>query len=154
MSLVQKLFNAGVVGAGGAGFPTHVKAKSTVEFVLVNGAECEPLIHKDFELMCNFPDEIVSGVELMTSQTSAKKAYFGIKAKNANAIDEIEKIRKEVQNLIGTSNKLDKEREGLETYLETKKGEKEKIASPRRREDAKEEELSLCLCFAVFAASL
>ncbi len=95
MSLVQKLFDAGVVGAGGAGFPTHVKAKSTVEYVLVNGAECEPLIHKDFELMCNFPDEIVSGVELMTTQTSAKKAYFGIKAKNAKAVDEIEKRIKE-----------------------------------------------------------
>ena len=49
----QKIFDAGVVGAGGAGFPTHIKAKSKVEFVLVNGAECEPLIHKDYELMKN-----------------------------------------------------------------------------------------------------
>ncbi|KAF0214086.1 MAG: respiratory-chain NADH dehydrogenase domain-containing [Ignavibacteria bacterium] len=97
MNLVQKIFDAGVVGAGGAGFPTHVKAKSSVEFVLANGAECEPLIHKDFELMCNFPDEIVNGVELMTKQTSAKKAYFGIKAKNIDAIDEIEKRIKETK---------------------------------------------------------
>jgi Na+-translocating ferredoxin:NAD+ oxidoreductase RnfC subunit len=51
MNLEEKIFNAGVVGAGGAGFPTHIKAKSKVEFVLVNGAECEPLIHKDYELM-------------------------------------------------------------------------------------------------------
>ncbi|MEK6552956.1 MAG: hypothetical protein AABZ54_05855, partial [Bacteroidota bacterium] len=51
MDLVKKIFDAGVVGAGGAGFPTHIKAKSKVEFVLVNGAECEPLIHKDYELM-------------------------------------------------------------------------------------------------------
>ncbi|OGU66873.1 MAG: NADH dehydrogenase [Stygiobacter sp. RIFOXYC12_FULL_38_8] len=97
MNLVQKIFDAGVVGAGGAGFPTHVKAKSSVEFVLANGAECEPLIHKDFELMCNFPDEIVNGVELMTKQTSAKKAYFGIKAKNVEAVDEIEKRIKETK---------------------------------------------------------
>ena len=91
MDLVQKIFDAGVVGAGGAGFPTHVKAKSKVEFVLANGAECEPLIHKDYELMCNFAPEIVSGVELMIKQTSAKKSYFGIKAKNALAQEAIEK---------------------------------------------------------------
>lgn len=97
MNLIQKIFDAGVVGAGGAGFPTHVKAKSSVEFVLVNGAECEPLIHKDFELMCNFPEEIVKGVEVMTKQTSAKKAYFGIKAKNTKAVDEIEKLIKETR---------------------------------------------------------
>ena len=91
MDLVQKIFDAGVVGAGGAGFPTHVKAKSKVEFVLANGAECEPLIHKDYELMCNFAPDIVSGVELMIKQTSAKKSYFGIKAKNALAQESIEK---------------------------------------------------------------
>ena len=91
MDLVQKIFDAGVVGAGGAGFPTHIKAKSKVEFVLVNGAECEPLIHKDFELMCNFAPEIVNGVDLMIKQTSAKKSFFGIKAKNADAVEAVEK---------------------------------------------------------------
>ncbi len=91
MDIVEKIFNAGVVGAGGAGFPTHIKAKSKVEFVLVNGAECEPLIHKDFELMCNFAPQILSGVEIMLNQTSAKKSYFGIKAKNQKAIETVEK---------------------------------------------------------------
>jgi len=91
MDLAEKIFEAGVVGAGGAGFPTHIKAKSKVEFLLVNGAECEPLIHKDFELMKNFAPEIVNGVELMSRQTSAKKTYFGIKAKNVDAIEAVEK---------------------------------------------------------------
>ncbi len=91
MDLAEKIFNAGVVGAGGAGFPTHVKAKSNVEFVLVNGAECEPLIHKDFELMKNFAPEIVKGVEMMIQQTSAKKSFFGIKSKNGAAIEAVEK---------------------------------------------------------------
>jgi Na+-translocating ferredoxin:NAD+ oxidoreductase RnfC subunit len=91
MDLVQKIFDAGVVGAGGAGFPTHIKAKSKVEFVLVNGAECEPLIHKDFELMCHFAPEIVNGVDLMIKQTNAKKSFFGIKAKNEEAVKTIEK---------------------------------------------------------------
>lgn len=91
MQIEEQIFNAGVVGAGGAGFPTHIKAKSNVEFVLVNGAECEPLIHKDYELMVNFAPEIIRGVEIMTGQTNAKKAYFGIKGKNAKAIEAVEK---------------------------------------------------------------
>ena len=82
MSLTDKIFSAGVVGAGGAGFPAHVKAKSNVEIVLANGAECEPLIHKDYELMLNFPKEIVKGLGLLLESTSAKKGFFGIKEKN------------------------------------------------------------------------
>ncbi|MEW6508496.1 MAG: 4Fe-4S dicluster domain-containing protein [Bacteroidota bacterium] len=92
MNLIEKIFNAGIVGAGGAGFPTHIKAKSKVEYVLVNGAECEPLLHKDYEIMVHFAPEIIKGVEAMVKQTSAKKAYFGIKDKNVNAIDAVEKI--------------------------------------------------------------
>ncbi len=90
MPLADKILDAGVVGAGGAGFPTHVKAKSNVEFVLANGAECEPLLHKDVEIMKNFPDEILHGMELMMESTNAHKGYFGIKSKNAEAIDAIE----------------------------------------------------------------
>jgi len=41
-------------GAGGAGFPTSVKAQNEVEYLLANGAECEPLLHKDYELMKHF----------------------------------------------------------------------------------------------------
>ena len=91
MTLTDKIFNAGVVGAGGAGFPAHVKAKSKVEFVLANGAECEPLIHKDYELMLHFPKEITKGLELVVESTSAKKGFFGIKEKNAKVISEVSK---------------------------------------------------------------
>lgn len=66
LSAIQK---AGVVGMGGAGFPTHVKLAPKdpdgIEFVLVNGAECEPYITCDDQLMRNFSAEIVSGLELM-----------------------------------------------------------------------------------------
>jgi len=89
MEISELIFNAGVVGAGGAGFPTHVKAKSNVEYVLANGAECEPLIHKDFELMVNFPGEIVDGMKNMIQSSSAIKGYFGIKEKNSKAIESI-----------------------------------------------------------------
>ena len=91
LDLTRKLFEAGVVGAGGAGFPTHIKSKSNVEYVLANGAECEPLLHKDFELMKNFAPEIIHGVELMINQTSAKKSYFGIKEKNSEAVEAVRK---------------------------------------------------------------
>lgn len=90
MNLPELLKNAGVVGAGGAGFPTYVKAASKVEFVLANGAECEPLIHKDYELMKLFPSEIVRGFSHLMQSASARKGYFGIKAKNVNAIEKIE----------------------------------------------------------------
>lgn len=91
MLIHNKILNSGVVGAGGAGFPAHIKAKSKVEFVLANGAECEPLIHKDYELMLHFPKEIMRGLELLIESTSAKKGYFGIKEKNAKAVLAISK---------------------------------------------------------------
>lgn len=89
MLIHQKIYNAGVVGAGGAGFPAHIKANSKVEFVLANGAECEPLIHKDYELMLHFPKEIMRGLELLIESTKANKGYFGIKEKNTKAISAI-----------------------------------------------------------------
>ncbi|NNG28050.1 MAG: NADH dehydrogenase subunit [Ignavibacteriaceae bacterium] len=89
MSLPEKIFDAGVVGAGGAGFPTHVKAKADTDIVLANGAECEPLIHKDYELMLHFPAEIIEGLELLVESTSAKKSFVGIKEKNQEVIDVI-----------------------------------------------------------------
>lgn len=91
MTLSEKIFYAGVVGAGGAGFPAHIKSKSKVEFVLANGAECEPLIHKDYELMVHFPKEITEGLELLIENTSARKGYFGIKEKNSKAVAAVSK---------------------------------------------------------------
>lgn len=95
MELSEKLKNGGVVGAGGAGFPTSVKAKSKVEFVLANGAECEPLIHKDYELMVHFADEIIKGFEYMIESTGARKGYFGIKGKNVKAVEIIDSLIKD-----------------------------------------------------------
>jgi Na+-translocating ferredoxin:NAD+ oxidoreductase RnfC subunit len=87
--LAEQLKSAGVVGAGGAGFPTHIKAASQVEFLLANGAECEPLLHKDVELMKQYAAGIVSGMRLMMEATSAQRGKFGIKTKNAAAIDAV-----------------------------------------------------------------
>jgi Na+-translocating ferredoxin:NAD+ oxidoreductase RnfC subunit len=85
--LSQKLRECGVVGAGGAGFPTYVKAQSRVEYVIANGAECEPLIHKDAELMKHFPADILAGMNSMMDATGAKIGKFGVKTKNAEALE-------------------------------------------------------------------
>lgn len=100
MELWEKIYNAGVVGAGGGGFPTHIKAKSKVEYFLANGAECEPLLHKDYELMINYPGEIVEGMKLMIESVSAKKGFFGIKRKNHRAIEAISPFLKNSKILI------------------------------------------------------
>ena len=89
--LSETLREAGVVGAGGAGFPTYVKAQSQVEFVIANGAECEPLIHKDAELMKHFPAEILAGMNAMMDATGARSGKFGVKTKNAESIEALKR---------------------------------------------------------------
>jgi len=86
VNYADAIFAAGVVGAGGGGFPTHVKARSKVDCVLANGAECEPLIHKDVELMTHQTAEILSGLKLMMKATGASRGVIGIKKKNREAI--------------------------------------------------------------------
>src|ERR1051326_2076956 len=85
--LPDKLREHGVVGAGGAGVPTYVKAQSQVEFMIANGAECEPLIHKDAEIMKYFPAEILAGMTSMMGAIGANKGKFGVKTKNAESIE-------------------------------------------------------------------
>jgi Na+-translocating ferredoxin:NAD+ oxidoreductase RnfC subunit len=53
MTLADRVKQAGVVGAGGGGFPTHVKMASKADTVIANGAECEPLLHKDAGVLVN-----------------------------------------------------------------------------------------------------
>jgi Na+-translocating ferredoxin:NAD+ oxidoreductase RnfC subunit len=91
-TLPEQLKSCGVVGAGGAGFPTYIKAQSDVEYLLANGAECEPLLHKDYELMKNFAPGIVEGAKLMQSATRARQTRFGIKTKNADAVAAIQPL--------------------------------------------------------------
>jgi Na+-translocating ferredoxin:NAD+ oxidoreductase RnfC subunit len=88
--LSDRLREHGVVGAGGAGFPTSVKAQSRVEFVIANGAECEPLIHKDAELMKRYPAEILAGMTSMMEAVGARAGKFGVKSKNAESLAALE----------------------------------------------------------------
>ena len=64
MNIREKVRLAGVVGAGGAGFPTHAKLSGRAELVIANGAECEPLLRCDRLLMEREAERIVRGLEL------------------------------------------------------------------------------------------
>jgi Na+-translocating ferredoxin:NAD+ oxidoreductase RnfC subunit len=86
INLADRIREAGVVGAGGAGFPTHVKAGARVDCVIANGAECEPLLHKDFELMVHAGERVVAGLRLLMRATGAARGIIGVKAKNRDAI--------------------------------------------------------------------
>jgi len=90
MSLVDSVRLAGVVGAGGGGFPAHVKLASKAEIIIANGAECEPLLHKDAAVMEHYAAEVVRGVELSMAATGASDGVVGIKAKKKKAVAAIE----------------------------------------------------------------
>jgi Na+-translocating ferredoxin:NAD+ oxidoreductase RnfC subunit len=85
--IVAKVRDAGVVGAGGAGFPTHVKLESSVEIVLANGTECELLLHCNQELMIREAQRILKGLDLVRQATRAKRAIACVKKKYDRAID-------------------------------------------------------------------
>ena len=77
--LLTHVFNAGIVGCGGAGFPTHVKLNCQAEYMIINGAECEPLLNTDKYLMRHFAGEIVSAAEKCGDQVGAKHVVIAIK---------------------------------------------------------------------------
>ena len=79
----------GVVGAGGAGFPTYVKLSAKADTVLLNAAECEPLLHKDKEVLRNYPQQVVAGLQLAMEAVGAKQAIIGIKEKYAELIEQL-----------------------------------------------------------------
>ena len=75
-----------MVGAGGAGFPTFAKLSRDVNILIANGAECEPLISKDKELMRCFAPAIIQGLEIAGKAVSAKEIIVGIKEKNKQEV--------------------------------------------------------------------
>ena len=85
-SFTDLVRNAGVVGCGGAGFPAHVKTASTAEWVIANGAECEPLLHKDLELMRREPEAVAEGCRLLAEATGARRTVVGIKRKYEDSL--------------------------------------------------------------------
>ena len=84
--IIERVKDAGVVGAGGAGFPTHVKLEAKVEYVIANGAECEPLLRIDQQLMAIQADKVIKGLRIVMEATGAKKGFIALKEKYKEAI--------------------------------------------------------------------
>ncbi len=87
--IVDAIRAAGVVGAGGAGLPTHVKADAAAQTVLVNGASCEPLLMSDPYLMETQVDTLVRGLEAMMDCTGAGRGIICLKGKHAHAMQSV-----------------------------------------------------------------
>jgi Na+-translocating ferredoxin:NAD+ oxidoreductase RnfC subunit len=81
MALLEQIYNAGVVGAGGAGFPTHKKLSCRVEYYIINAAECEPLLETDKYIVRNFSGEIIKAAEAVAAEVDAENVVIGLKKK-------------------------------------------------------------------------
>jgi len=90
--MVSLVRDAGIVGAGGAGFPTHAKLDNKVDTIIANGAECEPILEADKHLMENSAPAIVRGMRAAMEQVDAHKGIIGIKDKNTAAIAAFELV--------------------------------------------------------------
>ncbi len=97
--IAELALKAGIVGAGGAGFPTHVKLDAKVKHIIINGAECEPLITVDQMLMLQRPDELVQMAEQVRSELGAVLVSFAVKAKHSKLIAELQRAIDNNQNL-------------------------------------------------------
>ena len=89
--IVQKIQDAGIVGLGGATFPTHVKLVPPkgmkAEVLLINGVECEPYLTSDHRLMLEKADEILVGIQLLMKAMNVDKAVIGIENNKPDAIN-------------------------------------------------------------------
>jgi Na+-translocating ferredoxin:NAD+ oxidoreductase RnfC subunit len=87
MKMLDIIKKSGIAGAGGAGFPTHIKLNAKADTFIVNAAECEPLLNSDRILMKRFPDKIIEGIKIVKELINFKKCFIGIKKKNKDVAE-------------------------------------------------------------------
>ncbi|MEJ2216143.1 MAG: electron transport complex subunit RsxC [Gemmatimonadota bacterium] len=91
--VVEAVRQAGLVGLGGAAFPTHVKLKPPpefpIEFLLVNGAECEPYLTTDHRTMVEYPERVWFGVRIMMRTLGVKEAVVGVEMNKPDAVERL-----------------------------------------------------------------
>lgn len=95
--IIGKIKDAGIVGMGGAGFPTNVKLSpppdKQIDTIILNGAECEPFLTADHRLMLESPEKVVQGLEIIASLFKGQaKAYIGIESNKKDAIETLSRI--------------------------------------------------------------
>ncbi|MBQ0729339.1 MAG: SLBB domain-containing protein [Oleispira antarctica] len=91
-ALVEQVRQAGVVGAGGAGFPCYAKITSAADVLIANGAECEPLLNKDQLVMQHFTEYMLEGMQLLMQQIGASRGVLAIKQKHQDSIAHLEPL--------------------------------------------------------------
>jgi Na+-translocating ferredoxin:NAD+ oxidoreductase RnfC subunit len=96
MSILKQIEQAGIVGAGGAGFPTHAKLKAKVEYLIINGAECEPLLQTDRYVMKHYAKEVVETIVQVKEEVEATYAVIATKGYYK---EEIAALQTEIDNL-------------------------------------------------------
>ena len=105
--IIEKVKAAGIVGMGGAAFPTHVKLSpppgKQIDTVILNGCECEPYLTADYRLMLERPEDIVRGLRLLVRAVGAARGIIGVEA---NKPDAFERLRREVRGIEGLSCRL------------------------------------------------
>lgn len=87
--LLDKVRQAGIVGAGGAGFPCYVKIATKADLLIANGAECEPLLNKDQVVIQHFTDQLLGGMDLLMKHIGAQRGVLCIKHKHQDSINHI-----------------------------------------------------------------
>ena len=92
--IVNIVKDAGIVGMGGATFPTHVKLAtgSEIDTVIINGAECEPYITSDHRVMLEHPKCILTGIKAVLKAVSANRAFVGVESNKPDAIEKLKGI--------------------------------------------------------------
>jgi electron transport complex protein RnfC len=102
-SLIQTIEQAGIVGMGGAGFPSHVKASAkvgSIETLILNAAECEPYITADDMLMQEHAVEVVSGISILAHILKPKTILVGIEDNKPKAIAAVKKVLSQLNNTV------------------------------------------------------
>ena len=99
--LYELVYDAGIVGAGGAGFPTHKKLSPEVTQIVVNAAECEPLMMADHHILAHHFKAIAETLFVLKDALGAKEVLIGIKGKNVGLLD-----KKVLKSLEGTDIKI------------------------------------------------
>jgi electron transport complex protein RnfC len=88
--IIRIIRDSGIVGLGGAAFPTSVKLSppegTTIDTVILNGAECEPYLTCDHRLMVEYPEEVLTGLEIIMKAVGAKQGIIGIEDNKPEAI--------------------------------------------------------------------
>ena len=97
--IINKVKEAGVVGMGGAGFPTHVKLSpkepEKIEYIIANCAECEPYLTADYRRMMETPEQLVAGMKIILQLFDKAKGVFGVENNKPDAIAKLKELVKD-----------------------------------------------------------